>query len=161
MSETDSLLPVTTTTRQRKTQQVIAARSSIGDTLVEETDGPQISKYGHSHASFASSLGFGEEYEEGVPRHSTWVHTAFLLLGDIVGTGVLSLAAAFAGFGWIFGIILVVFFALANYHTGTMLHRLCLKHPTAHSYRSRSRATTSAGRSRASASRSSALREAS
>ena len=29
MSETDSLLPVTTTTRQRKTQQVIAARSSI------------------------------------------------------------------------------------------------------------------------------------
>ena len=102
MSETDSLLPVTTTTRQRKTQQVIAARSSIGDTLVEETDGPQISKYGHSHAS---SLGFGgdEEYEEGVPRHSTWVHTAFLLLGDIVGTGVLSLAAAFAGFGWIFG----------------------------------------------------------
>ena len=96
MSETDSLLPV-----KRKTQQVIAARSSIGDTLVEETDGPQISKYGHSHASFASSLGFGgdEEYEEGVPRHSTWVHTAFLLLGDIVGTGVLSLAAAFAGFG--------------------------------------------------------------
>ena len=83
MSETDSLLPVTTTTRQRKTQQVIAARSSVGDTLVEETDGPQISKYGHSHASFASSLGFGEEYEEGVPRHSTWVHTAFLLLGDI------------------------------------------------------------------------------
>ena len=50
MSETDSLLPV-----KRKTQQVIAARSSIGDTLVEETDGPQISKYGHSHASFASS----------------------------------------------------------------------------------------------------------
>ena len=43
MSETDALLPVTTTTRQRKTQQVIAARSSIGDTLVEETDGPQIS----------------------------------------------------------------------------------------------------------------------
>ena len=41
MSETDSLLPVTT--RQRKSQQVIAARSSIGDTLVEETDGPQIS----------------------------------------------------------------------------------------------------------------------
>ena len=105
MSETDALLPVTTTTRQRKTQQVIAARSSIGDTLVEETDGPQISKYGHSHASFASSLGFGggDEDEEGVPRHSTWVHTAFLLLGDIVGTGVLSLAAAFAGFGWIFG----------------------------------------------------------
>ena len=68
MSETDYLLPV-----KRKTQQVIAARSSIGDTLVEETDGPQISKYGHSHASFASSLGFGgdEEYEEGVPRHST------------------------------------------------------------------------------------------
>ena len=63
MSETDSLLPV-----KRKTQQVIAARSSIGDTLVEETDGPQISKYGHSHAS---SLGFGgdEEYEEGVPRY--------------------------------------------------------------------------------------------
>ena len=73
MSETDALLPVTTGTRQRKTQQVIAARSSIGDTLVEENDGPQISKYGHSHASFASSLGFGgdEEYEEGVPRHST------------------------------------------------------------------------------------------
>ena len=68
---------------------------TIGDTLVEETDGPQISKYGHSHSTF-----FGEEeYEEGVPRHSTWVHTAFLLLGDIVGTGVLSLAAAFAGFG--------------------------------------------------------------
>ena len=43
MSETDALLPVTTTTRQRKSQQVIAARSSIGDTLVEETDGPQIS----------------------------------------------------------------------------------------------------------------------
>ena len=35
MSETDSLLPVTTTTRQRKSQQVIAARSSVGDTLVE------------------------------------------------------------------------------------------------------------------------------
>ena len=95
MSETDSLLPVTTTTRQRKSQRVIAARSSIGDTLVEETDGPQISKYGHSHSTF-----FGEEeYEEGVPRHSTWVHTAFLLLGDIVGTGVLSLAAAFAESG--------------------------------------------------------------
>ena len=93
MSETDALLPVTTTTRQRKTQQVIAARSSVGDTLVEETDGPQISKYGHSHSTF-----FGEEeYEEGVPRHSTWVHTAFLLLGDIVGTGVLSLAARSRG----------------------------------------------------------------
>ena len=45
MSETDALLPVTTTTRQRKTQQVIAARSSVGDTLVEISTGLMIGAY--------------------------------------------------------------------------------------------------------------------
>ena len=39
--------------------------------------------------------------ERAPPHTSSWVHTAFLLLGDIVGTGVLSLAACFAALGWL------------------------------------------------------------
>jgi vesicular inhibitory amino acid transporter len=67
-------------------------------------------------------------------RNSSWYHTAALLLGDIVGTGVLSLAGAFATLGWVPAIGLLLFFSLANFHTGLMIHRVALLHPDAHSY---------------------------
>mmetsp|Transcript_5768 Transcript_5768/g.17016 ORF Transcript_5768/g.17016 Transcript_5768/m.17016 type:complete len:484 (-) Transcript_5768:93-1544(-) len=73
-------------------------------------------------------------------RTSKWWHTAALLLGDIVGTGVLSLAGAFATLGWVPAIGLLVFFSLANFHTGLMIHRVALLHPNAHSYGSLVRA---------------------
>ena len=67
-------------------------------------------------------------------RSSTWVHTAGLLLGDIVGTGVLALAGAFAALGWVPAIGLLLFFSMANLHTGLMVHRVALLHPSADSY---------------------------
>ena len=51
------------------------------------------------------------------------------MLGDIVGTGVLSLAACFAALGWLPAMILLVFFSLANLHTGLMIHRVAMLHP--------------------------------
>ena len=43
-----------------------------------------------------------------VVRTNEWYHTAFLLLADIVGTGVLSLMGAFAKVGWLPGVLLLL-----------------------------------------------------
>jgi len=56
MSEAESLLPTTTGVRQRKSKVITAARSVMGDTLVEEYDGPQMSKYGHSKSLLTRGL---------------------------------------------------------------------------------------------------------
>lgn len=50
--------------------------------------------------------------------------TAGLLIADVVGAGILSMAVAIACFGWLLGIIMVVLLMMVNVHTGLMLWRV-------------------------------------
>eukprot|EP00941_MAST-03F_sp_MAST-3F-sp1_P006294 g6294.t1 len=50
-----------------------------------------------------------------------WYHTAFLLLADIIGTGVLSLLGAFSKLGWLGGLFLLPLCYAANLFTGLLL----------------------------------------
>ena len=40
-----------------------------------------------------------------------------------------AVAACFAALGWLPAMILLVFFSLANLHTGLMIHRVAMLHP--------------------------------
>ena len=63
-------------------------------------------------------------------RQAHWVHAVFLLLAQIVGTGVLELGGNLAAIGWI-GIVPLLLFAPVNIYTGVLLTRLRTMYPRA------------------------------
>ena len=56
-------------------------------------------------------------------RTVNWIHAVFLLLAQIVGTGVLELSGNVASIGWI-GLAPLLLFAPVNIYTGVLLTRL-------------------------------------
>jgi amino acid permease len=56
-----------------------------------------------------------------INSESGWVLTAFLLLTDVVGTGVFGLASAFRKLGWFPGIVSLLLSALLGKYTGNLL----------------------------------------
>ena len=65
-----------------------------------------------------------------VPHQGASVRTASLLMiADIVGVGVLSLANAQMQLGWIFGPLCILLFFPLNYYTAVLLHRVRMVHP--------------------------------
>ena len=67
-------------------------------------------------------------------RHGTWKHAAFLLVANIIGTGVLELPAALKALGWVPGIITLVLFYLLNTYTGNLLAEVQRFFPGAYTY---------------------------
>ena len=55
----------------------------------------------------------------------------FLLLGDIIGTGVLELPVAMKKLGWVLGTVLILFLSVPNFYTGLLLSRLRACYPSA------------------------------
>jgi len=64
-------------------------------------------------------------------RNNNWIQTTFLLLADVVGTGVLGLPYAFKRLGWIPGIAAMVVFCLLGQCTGKILCKLVVVFPEA------------------------------
>lgn len=56
-------------------------------------------------------------------RASSWWHAAFIVVGEIIGTGVMGLPAALASLGMGVGIAASVFFAWCSYYSGTVVSR--------------------------------------
>jgi len=63
-------------------------------------------------------------------RTVNWIHAVFLLLAQIVGTGVLELSGNVASIGWI-GLAPLLLFAPVNIYTGVLLTRLRALFPSA------------------------------
>ena len=57
-------------------------------------------------------------------RRSSWLDTAFLLVADIVGTGILGLAAQVARLGWGAGVFFLLVIYPLNIYSGLLLQRL-------------------------------------
>ena len=57
-------------------------------------------------------------------RRSSWKHMLFLVIADIVGTGVLELGGNLSKIGWVAGIATMLVFFLVNTYTGILLVRL-------------------------------------
>jgi len=62
-------------------------------------------------------------------RSNGWFGTAFLLLTDVIGTGVLGLPRAFKLLGWIPGILSMMFFCFLGQYTGKLLCKLVCAYP--------------------------------
>lgn len=61
----------------------------------------------------------------------TWQHTAFLIIAELIGVGVLAIPGAFRSLGWAFGLLSIFLCYPANLLTGMFLSRMQQKHPTA------------------------------
>ena len=64
------------------------------------------------------------EMHEGARRRTPWLHTAFLIAGEIVGTGILGLPFAMSRLGWIVGILATLLFGLFAWYSGVLLARV-------------------------------------
>ena len=60
----------------------------------------------------------------GEKRRSSWKHMLFLVIADIVGTGVLELGGNLSKIGWVAGIATLLVFFAVNTYTGMLLVRL-------------------------------------
>jgi len=67
-------------------------------------------------------------------RRSSWLDTAFLLVADIVGTGILGLAAQVARLGWGAGVFFLLVIYPLNIYSGLLLQRLHIAYPATQSY---------------------------
>ena len=76
-------------------------------------------------------------------RRSSWKHTVFLVIADIVGTGVLELGGNLARIGWLPGILAMLFFFVVNTYTGLLLVRIRNVFPAARNYGDRASFTFS------------------
>lgn len=57
-----------------------------------------------------------ESDESDIPRTASWTTAGLLMIADVVGAGVMSLATAFAQLGWLFSIVsLIVWYMVAMY----------------------------------------------
>lgn len=64
-------------------------------------------------------------------RRSAWYHTAFLIIGDVLGAGVLELPGNFRHMGWGMGIGSLVVFALIGWYLGDLIARIATFFPQA------------------------------
>jgi hypothetical protein len=60
---------------------------------------------------------------------NTLFASVFLLLGDVMGTGVLSLPSAASKIGWGMSVFALIVFALAAYYSGVLLSAVKQKYP--------------------------------
>jgi amino acid permease len=80
----------------------------------------------------------GEEIEEdqldrdedqGLPKSATWQSVGMLMIADVVGAGVMSLATAFAEVGWFIAIPSLVFWYMASMYIGVQIQTCSLAYP--------------------------------
>ena len=83
------------------------------------------------HRGSATFEDAGREAAKLPPRHATWGRTAFLLIADIVGVGILELGHKFVALGWVLGLTFMVAFFCVNYYTGILLSKLRDSYPNA------------------------------
>jgi len=80
-------------------------------------------------ASFIESSSHHQSRHWTLTRSNGWFGTAFLMLTDVIGTGVLGLPRAFKLLGWIPGILAMVFFCFLGQYTGKLLCKLVCAYP--------------------------------
>jgi amino acid permease len=56
-----------------------------------------------------------------IPKLATWQTAGLLMIADVVGAGVMSLATAFAQLGWVLAIISLIFWYLVNMYVGLLI----------------------------------------
>ena len=104
-----------------------------GAYVSEELDDPSLLDISASFAELGVGAMKSQDDETTTPR-GTWKHAAFLLVANIIGTGVLELPAALKALGWIPGIITLVMFYLLNTYTGKLLAQVQRYFPGAYTY---------------------------
>ena len=67
-----------------------------------------------------------EPYHSSAPRESLWYHSAFIMMAEVMGMGLLGLPHAMANLGWILGLSAAILFGLAAAYAALLLSRLRL-----------------------------------
>lgn len=68
-------------------------------------------------------------------QKSSWYHSAAIIVGEIMGTGVMGLPAATAKLGWVVGLGSIIVFGLCSNYSALLLADLRNRHYSqAHSY---------------------------
>ena len=65
-----------------------------------------------------------EPYHSSAPRESLWYHSAFIMMAEVMGMGLLGLPHAMANLGWILGLSAAILFGLAAAYAALLLSRL-------------------------------------
>eukprot|EP00750_Incisomonas_marina_P013899 INCI17564.6.p1 GENE.INCI17564.6~~INCI17564.6.p1 ORF type:complete len:398 (-),score=36.49 INCI17564.6:585-1685(-) len=100
--------------------------SDLSDALIIDAAGPDDADF---VAGKIRKKGFVEP-----ERRTTWYNAAFILVAELVGTGVLGLPYTFATVGWIPGVALLFVFAGLAFYSGYLLWRLQISHPRGITY---------------------------
>ena len=68
-------------------------------------------------------------------QQSTWQHSAVIMVGMVLGTGIMGLPHAMAKLGWVVGIIALISFCFFTIYSGLLLSRVRNEYyPQAESY---------------------------
>lgn len=101
--------------------------SSFSDLPMDSVD----SRYTHSHGG---AFGNDRSMFKIPEAHANWKTAAQLMVADVVGVGVLSLASAMADLGWLMGVLFIIIFFPLNMYTGLLLWRVKMQFPRAVTY---------------------------
>ena len=75
-----------------------------------------------------AKLGSGKDGSEALPsdnvHRSAWWQTMTILVGEVMGTGVLSLPYACSKLGWALGLVSAIFFAFTAIYSSLLLSRI-------------------------------------
>eukprot|EP00871_Galdieria_phlegrea_P004651 jgi/Galph1/5187/GphlegSOOS_G3800.1 len=66
--------------------------------------------------------------------HMEWWRCVFLILGDILGTGILAIPSGLASMGWILGVLFLVVMCAVFIYCGLLLYRMRLIYPHIRTY---------------------------
>ena len=75
-----------------------------------------------------------QEEENGPPKLLSYRATAFVLLADVVGVGILGLPSSFSTLGWVLSIASLIFWYMVNMKMGSLIGEAIELHPEATSY---------------------------
>jgi len=67
-------------------------------------------------------------------RQTGWVNCVFIILADLIGTGIMGLPYTFSKLGWLVGSIILLFFGVLTWYSGFLLWRLHMTYPSGITY---------------------------
>lgn len=81
----------------------------------------------------SSNINRENEEERLKDNEMSYLSVALIQIGEVIGSGILTLPGAFAKLGWVLGIVLVIFFAVMAMFVGQLLTEAKAKYPKAES----------------------------
>ncbi|KAH9250929.1 hypothetical protein BASA81_011317 [Batrachochytrium salamandrivorans] len=89
----------------------------------------QLTGIDQEHQHVAEDGSEEEESKSAMPKTATWQSVGLLLIADVVGAGVMTLATAFAELGWVLSLTSLVFWYVASMYVGLLVQTAHVAYP--------------------------------